>query len=71
MGERRDEESILRSLSSSAKILALVINFLSYCVIKRRENSQTHLGHTNLIPGFSSKAGCEFTPTDEAFDIAC
>ena len=31
----------------------------------------TCLGHTNLIPGFSSKAGCEFTPTDEAFDIAC
>ena len=29
------------------------------------------LGHTNLIAGFSSKAGCEFTPTDEAFDIAC
>ena len=30
-----------------------------------------NLGHTNLIPGFSSKAGCEFTPMDEALDIAC
>ena len=48
------------------------------CYLKYRQHRArdiqywyTIIGHTNLIPGFSSKAGCEFTPTDEAFDIAC
>ena len=45
-----------------------VLDFFGWMMSLRKN---LELGHTNLIPGFSSKAGCEFTPTDEGFDIAC